>query len=249
MRLQPNPWGCRRALVLGASLLVTGAAGAAEPPTTQAGIALVERFVGSPQAAPTLYRGRRWFEGRCDRLGARASMEVRVDRDERGFRYTVLAEEGSGYLRDKVFRRLLDSERDSQGDVAAGRADHVPANYAFEALGPGPDGLFLVRARPRRRDPLLVDGVFSLDPADGELRRVVGRLAKGPSFWVPRVELVREYGRVAGWRLPLRHESVAHLRLFGESHLRITYEYEMVGGRAVVERAVVASGPGPGPNP
>ena len=45
-------------------------------------------------------------------------MDVWTEADASGFRYRVVAEEGSDYIRSKVFRASLDTERD---DVGAGR--------------------------------------------------------------------------------------------------------------------------------
>ena len=45
---------------------------------------------------------------------------------------------------------------------------------------------------------LLVDGTIYLNPDNGELVRMEGRLAKSPSFWTRRVEIVRWYRRIAG---------------------------------------------------
>lgn len=143
----------------------------------------------------------------------------------------VLGEGGSRRIRDTVLRRLLEVERAAQAEAQTTWADHTLANYTFAPAGVGPDGLFRMRATPRRRDPRLIDGTFFLLPADAELVRIEGRLARGPSFWAPRVEVVRRYSRVAGRRVPLRHESVAHMRLFGDSRLSIKYHYEMVDGR------------------
>ena len=68
---------------------------------------------------------------------------------------------------------------------------------------------------------------------EADLVRVEGRLAKSPSFWARRVDIVRRYGRVAGVRVPLSVESTAHVRIAGPSAMTMTYQYEMVNGRPV----------------
>jgi hypothetical protein len=72
-----------------------------------------------------------------------------------------------------------------------------------------------------------------LSPESGDLVRVEGRLARNPSFWVRRVDIVRTYERIEGALVPVAVESVAHVRFFGTSTLRMTYQYSEIDGRAV----------------
>ena len=90
--------------------------------------------------------------------------------------------------------------------------------------------------KARRHDILLVDGAMFLNPDDGELVRIEGRLSKTPSFWTKRVEIVRRFRRIAGVRMPTALESVAELRMAGKRHLpddlRIRVDQRPNGGRA-----------------
>ena len=45
---------------------------------------------------------------------------------------------------------------------------------------------------PRRKERILVSGSMSLQPSDGGLVRLQGRLAKSPSFWIKNVDIVNE---------------------------------------------------------
>jgi hypothetical protein len=159
-------------------------------------------------------------------------MDVWTEGDANGFRYTIVSEDGSDYIRSKVFRATLDLERKVW---AAGGSDQAltPANYVFEDRGAHPDGLSVLALTPRRKDVMLVDGSIYLNPEDGELVRVEGRLAKAPSFWTRRVEIVRWYRRIAGFRVPTSLESVANVRVAGHSTFRMSYEYETINGRHV----------------
>jgi hypothetical protein len=60
-------------------------------------------------------------------------------------------------------------------------------------------------------------------------------MAKNPSFWTTRVDVVRWYERIAGVRVPVRLDSTAHIRFAGESTLSMIYKYEMVNGVEVTE--------------
>jgi hypothetical protein len=70
---------------------------------------------------------------------------------------------------------------------------------------------------------------------DGDLRRVEGRLARNPSFWVTRVNVVRSYRPINGVVVPVSLETTAQLRLLGSSTLSMTYRYLQIDDRTVEE--------------
>ena len=160
-------------------------------------------------------------------------MDVWTEADAAGFRYRIVTEDGSDYIRSKVFRASLETEREMWAAGAPDEAAVTPANYLFEDRGAQPDGLTSLSMKPRRKDVLLVDGSIYLNPDDGELVRIEGQLSKSPSFWTRRVEIVRWYQRIAGFRMPTALESVANVRIAGVSTFRMTYEYESINGRHV----------------
>jgi hypothetical protein len=151
---------------------------------------------------------------------------------EAGFRYEILAEGGSEAIRSKVLRAVLEGEKQL---VARGIAKSAIAetNYDFRLDGVDSDGLVKVLLSPRRKETALINGAMFLSPTDGDLVRVEGRLARSPSFWVQRVDVVRTYQRIEGALMPVAVESVAHVRFFGTSTLRMTYDYSEIDGRTV----------------
>ena len=78
------------------------------------------------------------------------------------------------------------------------RSALAPCNYEFQVNGVDENGLAKVLLSPKRKERVLVSGAMFLRPADGELVRVQGRLAKSPSFWVKTVDIVRTYDRIEG---------------------------------------------------
>lgn len=152
---------------------------------------------------------------------------------EHGFRYEVTAEGGSGSIRSHVLRAVLDAEREAIERNEITRSSLDRRNYAFEPSGVDADGLANIRLTPRRRDHVLVLGTLFLQPDEGTLVRLQGRLAKSPSFWVKDVDIVRAYERINGAILPVSLESHAQLRLLGTGTMRMTYVYSEVDGRAV----------------
>jgi hypothetical protein len=158
---------------------------------------------------------------------------VWTEADRDGFRYRIVAEEGSEYIRSKVFRASLETERKMWAEGAPARAALTPVNYVFGDASAQSDGLASLTLTPRRKDQLLVDGSIYLTPENGDLVRLEGRLVKAPSFWTRRVEIVRHYRRFGAVRMPVALESVAHILMAGKSTMRVTYDYETINGRRV----------------
>lgn len=156
---------------------------------------------------------------------------------ETGFNYTITAEGGSAVIRGKVLRAVLEGEREiiSQGDTA--RSSLARSNYTFQPNGVDDEGLVNVLLSPRRKEPVLVDGTMFLQPSDGNLVRLEGRLAKSPSFWVKNVDIVRKYAQIAGVVVPVALDSKAQVRLLGgAATLRMTYTYSEIDGRSVASQ-------------
>ena len=82
-----------------------------------------------------------------------------------------------------------------------------------------------VTVKPKREDELLINGVIILAPDTGDLLRVEGHLAKSPSFWISRIEVVCTYDRIDGVRVPIHTESVAQVKMAGTSNFAMSYEY------------------------
>ena len=194
---------------------------------------VLQRFLALDDPSPTAYRALRRLEARNPNLNKSAWMDVWTESDAGGqFKYTVVAESGSGYIRSKVFLASLETEQKMYASGAPDRAAVTPDNYSF-AEGAAADGLSAVIVTPRRKDVLLVDGSIFLKPEDGDLVRIEGRLSKAPSFWIRQVEIVRSYRRIAGVRMPVAVEAVANIRFAGTATFRMTYEYETVNGQRV----------------
>jgi hypothetical protein len=194
---------------------------------------IVQRFLALPDAAPDSYRALRQLSASNDHFNSRAWMEVWTDADRSGgFRYEIVAEGGSPYIRTHVFLATLETER-RMWSAGPRRIGFTPQNYLFEDRREERDGLARVSLKPRRKDALLVDGSILVRPDDGDLVRVEGRLAKSPSPWTRHVDIVRSYQRIGGVRVPVSVESVATLLLAGRSTFRMTYQYESVNGRHV----------------
>ncbi len=190
---------------------------------------IIERVVARNDPPPQQYRALRRIDAQSTKLGATAWMEAwtEVDPDE-GFRYQITGEGGSGYIRSHVMKPWLESEKKMWTAGDPERAGLSFENYTFDDLGMTADGLAHIGVKSRRKDLLLVDGSIFVNPVNGDLVRIEGRLSKTPSFWTRRVEVVRHYERINGVRLPTAIESVAQVLIAGRSTFSMTYEYETV---------------------
>lgn len=181
----------------------------------------------------TQYRAFRKMHARNEKFGQEAWIEAWTELNGTNFTYEITTERGSEYIRNKVLKTMLIREQElvNRGDAA--RAEISPENYAFEESTGAQDGFRYVLLKPRRKDMLLVNGRMVLNPEGTELLRVEGTLAKNPSFWTSSVNVVREFAVVDGVRVPVTTATVARLKLAGQAHLDVRYEYETVNQRRV----------------
>jgi hypothetical protein len=181
---------------------------------------------------PRPYRAVRRLE--AENGGRRGWLEAVTEYSiENGFSYQVKAEGGSSLVRSKVLRAVLEGEREMIAGGDTERSSLALANYAFQPNGVDDDGLAKILLSPKRKEPALVSGTMFLQPDDGALVRLQGRLAKSPSFWVSNVQIVRSYKRIGGIVVPVVLESTAHVRLAGSASMRMTYEYSEIDGQSV----------------
>jgi hypothetical protein len=189
----------------------------------------IEQFLAQDDTQPA-YRAVRHLT--AENGGRKAWLDAITEYSpETGFRYEITGEGGSGYIRSRVFKALLDAEQDviARGETA--RSSLAPSNYTFQANGIDSDGLVNVLLSPRRKERVLVAGMMALNPADGALVRLQGRLAKNPSFWIKDVDIVRSYARVHGAVVPVSLDTRAQVKFLGEATLRMTYVYSEIDRR------------------
>jgi len=182
------------------------------------------------------YRAFRRMHAAAEKFNQEGWLDCWTELDERGFRYDVVAERGSDYIREKILKTLLRREQELIAAGSAGRAEINTDNYEFadgataQMLGVGERAIML---RARRKDVLLVNGRMVLNQDGTELLRVEGRLSKNPSFWTSGVDIVREFARLDGIRVPIATDTVAKLKFAGMSRMDVRYNYESINGRPV----------------
>jgi len=232
----------RLAAVVLIALTALSALAAAESASSPAALQpVLHRFLSRADEPLVSYRGTRRLEGRNERFNTSGWMVIATELTADGFHYRVIDEGGSDLIRGRVFRSMLENEEQifASGDVA--RSSFTPTNYDLTAGDAAEPGLVKLFARPKRKDVTLIDGAVFITDTDADLVRVEGRLAKSPSFWTRRVDVVKQYARVAGLRVPVRVESTAQIRFAGTSTMTMTYDYEMINGVNVTAGEKIAA--------
>jgi hypothetical protein len=230
-----QPRGRRRSRTIsqwaaGFTLLMICVAG--DAPWARSADPATERFLKVREEPLTQYRAYRRMHARSENFGQEGWVEAWTELDQRGFRYTVVSETGSDFVRSRVLKAVLNREQELVADGECRRSELTADNYVFEEA-PQTEGERYVLLKPRRKDTLLVDGRMVLSQDGTELLRVEGRLSKNPSFWTSLVNVIRHYARLDGIRVPIATESVAKVKFAGLSHLEVQYEYETINGRPV----------------
>ena len=198
-------------------------------------VSALQRFLARGEEPVVDYRALRRLEAHNAKFGASAWLTAWTESDQKGFRFEVVAEGGSAYIRAHILRAALAAEQKMWTAHEPQRASLNEENYTFRDDGIVPDGTAAVGVKPRRKDVLLIEGFIFVIPEDGELRRIEGKLSKNPSLWTRRVDIVRRYERIAGVRVPVLFESTAHVVIAGSSTFRMTYEYETINGQRVAD--------------
>ena len=231
--------------VLGCSLLLSvgtiGATGSASGNSSSA------PRLGKPDHELTEYRALRRMHAKSDKFNQEGWLDAWTEFDGTSFRYRIMSERGSDYVRNKVLKAVLYREQELIGQGHAGRAALTDDNYEFADEETDSNGLRYVAIKPKRKEVTLVDGRMVLSADGSDLLRVEGRLAKNPSFWTSLVNVIRHFAKIDGVRVPVATESIAKVKFAGESRLDVYYEYESINGRPVstaARRILAAASPG-----
>ena len=178
---------------------------------------MLQRFLARAEEPPVEYRALRRLEAQNPKFKQSAWMLAWTEYDHvNGFRYQIVDEGGSGYIRNRrcCARRSKASRKSGRTTSRRSRRSTTTTTCSTTARR-RPTGSPSVGVKPKRKDVLLVEGAIFVQPSDGELSRIEGKLSKTPSFWTRRVDVVRRYERKAGVRVPVAIESVAQVLIAG----------------------------------
>jgi outer membrane lipoprotein-sorting protein len=157
----------------------------------------------------------------------KADMVVRSDyRAPNKKEFTIVSQSGSGTVRDRVFKKLLEAEQESMRTENQQRSAITPENYTFQLSDyekTDTDEFYVLDAQPRSKNKFLFRGRMWVDAKDFAITRVEGEPAVNPSWWTVRTDFKRRYQKIGNFWLPESNESETKVRVFGTAVLSIEY--------------------------
>jgi hypothetical protein len=186
------------------------------------------RHYESTRVYRLVYRG---FPGDRD-----ATMTVEATFDSPSTKtFKVVSQTGSKLVIDRVFKRLLESEKEAAEPAMHARTALNRSNYDFALVGfefSGQGNQYVLAVRPKTKSKYLYRGQIWVDATDFAVTRIEAEPAQNPSFWTKKSEIHHEYVKVQDFWLPRRNESVSYIRLGGRATLTIEYSnYRVTDGR------------------
>jgi hypothetical protein len=208
-----------------------------EPPTSltvnQIVNNLVRRNLERARALHS-YKGTRIYRLEYRGFPSARSAEITVDvvyRAPATKEFTIRSEKGSHFLVDRVFQRMLQSEKDALNEENQAHVALNNENYRFtltglETLPTGPS--YVLSVEPRNGNKLLYRGRIWVDAADFAVVRIEAAPAKNPSFWTKETTIEQVYARFGNFWLPVSNRSISSIRLGGRATFTIDYkDYEI----------------------
>jgi hypothetical protein len=146
--------------------------------------------------------------------------------------FIVQSATGAKLIIDKVFKKLLEAEKETLDAETQRRSALTDDNYRFTLVGyeSGFSGAtYVLNVEPRTKDKFLYRGRIWVDAEDFAVVRLEAEPAKNPSFWTKKAEIVQVYMKVSDFWLPAYNHSVTAIRLGGHAELTIDYkDYEII---------------------
>jgi len=170
--------------------------------------------------------------------GRTAEMIVEVKYQSPGTKeFTIRSATGSTIVIDKVFKKLLQAEKEASSVEAQRRTALNGEHYNFTQIGyeNTPSGLmYILAVEPKTKDKFLYRGRVWVDAGDFAVARLVAEPAKSPSFWTKNSQIEQVYMKVSEFWLPALNHSISEIRLGGTAELTIDYSnYQVVGAEQV----------------
>jgi hypothetical protein len=151
--------------------------------------------------------------------------------------FSIRSETGSQLIVERVFKRMLQSEKEAVSEENQSRIALNQDNYSFTLAGyeSTPAGSsYILSVEPRTSNKLLYRGRIWVDAEDFAVTRIEGAPAKNPSFWTKETKIVQVYMKVGDFWLPASNRSTSAIRLGGQANFTIDYQnYEITATTAV----------------
>jgi len=160
--------------------------------------------------------------------------------------FKVISQTGSKLIIERVFKRLLASEKEAAEPELHARTLLNRDNYYMVLIGFEPSGgnsagvsssdvnssgvsssgqgsQYVLAVYPKTKSKYLYRGKVWVDGTDFAVTRIEAEPAQNPSFWTKKNEIHHEYMKVQSFWLPKRNQSISYIRLGGRATLTIEY--------------------------
>jgi outer membrane lipoprotein-sorting protein len=148
--------------------------------------------------------------------------------------FSIQSETGSRLVIDRVFKKLLQSEKEALEAENQRRTALNEENYVFTLLDyeiTSAGSQYVLSVEPRRKDKFLYSGRIWVDGEDFAVVRIEAEPAKNPSFWTKNTRIEHRYVKVNDFWLPAQNHSLTSVRLGGRADLTIQYmDYQVAPG-------------------
>jgi hypothetical protein len=155
--------------------------------------------------------------------------------------FKIISQSGSRFIIDRVFKRLLDSEKEAADPEIHARMMLNRSNYDISLVGFEPSdrgGEYVLDVSPKEKSKYLYRGKVWVDATDFAVTRLDAEPAQTPSFWTKKSEIHHEYMKVDNFWLPRHNESISDIRLGGHATLTIDYSnYRIVDSPGALSKS------------
>jgi hypothetical protein len=147
--------------------------------------------------------------------------------------FEIVSATGSKTLIDRVFKKLLEGEkeafeRENQERIALNQENYEFILVGYENGSGGP--AYVLSVKPRTKNKYLFQGRIWVDAEQFAVVRIEGQPAKNPSFWIKDAKIETLYVKVSDFWLPAHNHSVTAVRLGGHADFTIEYkDYRVTG--------------------
>lgn len=176
--------------------------------------------------------------------GRSAEMVVNMKYQAPGTKeFEIVSSSGSKMLIDRVFKKLMEGEKNAFETENQKRIAMNQENYEFTLVGyePGARAAYVLAVKPRTKNKYLFQGKIWVDEKQFAIQRVEGEPAKNPSFWIKNTKIETQYINVNDFWLPGHNRGVTSVRLGGHADLSIEYKDYRVTGASPMNKLSSAS--------
>jgi hypothetical protein len=165
-----------------------------------------------------------------------AEMTVEATYDQPASKeFKVISQSGSKLVLNRVFKKLMEGEKEAAQPAMSAKTQLNRDNYKFELVSYEPSktgGQYVLRVNPKSNSKYVYRGQVWVDGTDFAVTRIEAEPAQNPSFWTKKSEIHHEYKKVQDFWLPAKNESVSYIRLGGRATLTIEYkDYRVTDAR------------------